>query len=234
MAKCEEEKMTSLLSGKRGVGSFEYNGSTIFVKEHVEAVSHSLSNKRHANCWQKNVICQEIELTEQCFFVFRFKGHSWTNVIARDPSGLDFVTTKETNQINEEILKQEMEKVYSLCLNEEDAYLLSMDLKTRTIFYGVSDTILSLGYRIYENGELLEKFETDEGYEILEWESNIHDDRIDIKAEEWVDQLFRQQDIFEPSINFRRWVGYAMHKPGDKITLSDPKGYLERVDFVAL
>ena len=70
MAKCEEEKMTSLLSDKRGVGSFEYNGRTIFVKENVEAVSHSLSNKRHANCWQKNVICQEIELTEQCFLYF--------------------------------------------------------------------------------------------------------------------------------------------------------------------
>ncbi|MDX2244878.1 MAG: hypothetical protein NW224_29740 [Leptolyngbyaceae cyanobacterium bins.302] len=169
MANHEDENQNESVAEMRGVCTFEYDGTTLFVKADVEAVARSLSEERNASCWQQNVVGQEVELAEQCFFIFRFNQHTWTTVIARDHSVVDFATGKEAKQLSREIFQQKVEQARSLELNEEDARLLSMRLKTRTIYYGVSDTACALSYRIYENGELLEKLETDDGYEILEW-----------------------------------------------------------------
>lgn len=221
----------------RGVCSFEYNGTTVFVKACVEDVARVLSEERNANRWQQNVVDQEVELSEQCFFVFRFNGHTWTNIIARNHLVADLFTSEEAKQLSRETLEQRIQQAQSLELNEEDPRLLSIRLKTRTIYYGVSDAACALGYHVYENGELLEKLETGEGYEITEWQSTIHDageEQVGEDVEGWVDQLFRENDALEPSITFMHWVGYVMHKPGHKITTRDPENSLERADFIAL
>lgn len=237
MTNYKDENQNESVAEMRGVCSFDYNGTTIFVRDNIEAVARSLSGERHASRWQQNVVGQEIELAEQCFFVFQLNGHTWTSIIARDHLCIDLLTNEEARQLSREKFQQRMEQARSLELNEEDARLLSMHLKTRTIYYGISDTACALGYRIYENGELLEKLETDGGYEILEWASTIRDvnaEHIGKNVEEWVDQLFCEHDALEPSMNFMHWVGYVMHRPGHKITPRDPESNFERVDFVAL
>jgi hypothetical protein len=196
------------LAERRGVCSFNYNGTTVFVKADVENVARSLREHRGTYQWHQNIVYREVELSHQCFFIFRFNGHIWTIVIPRNSSG------------------------------NEDARLISLSLQTRSIYYGISDTACALEYSIYENGELLETLETSECYESIEWRSSIHDTNterigIDIGIEEWIDQLFRENDVLEPSMTFVDFVGYIMHKPGDKITIQDPETIIERIDFVS-
>lgn len=237
MTNYEDENQSESFTEMRGVCSFEYNGTTIFVKAKVEDVACSLSEERNANLWQQNIIDQEVELAEQCFFVFRFNGHTWTNIIARDHLVVELLISEEAKQLSRETLQQRIQQARSLELNKDDARLLSMRLKTRAIYYGVSDTARALSYRIYENGELLERLVTGEGYEILEWESTLHDvsaEQIGEDVEGWIEQLFRENDALEPSMSFMYWVGYVMHRSGHKITTSDAENTLERADFVAL
>lgn len=195
------------LAERRGVCFFGYNGTTIFVKADVEDVARSMREHRGTYQWHKNIINREVELSHQCFFIFRLNGHSWTTIIPRNSFG------------------------------NEDARIISLSLQTRSIYYGISDTALALGYSIYENGDLLEELETGECYENIEWRSSIHHTNterigIDIGIGEWVDRLFRENDVFEPSMTFIDFVGYIMHKPGHKGTIRDPDNMIERIDFV--
>jgi hypothetical protein len=196
------------LAELRGVCSFNYNGTTIFVKADVEDAARSLREHRSTYQWHKNIVNREVELSHQCFFVFRFNGHSWTTIIPRNSSG------------------------------NEDARIISLSLKTRSICYAISDTACAVGYSIYENGELLENLETGECYESIEWRSSIYDTNterigVDIGLEEWIDRLFRENDVLEPSMTFVDFIGYIMHKPGDKITIQVPENMIERIDFVS-
>ena len=204
----EYEYERESLSEMRGVCSFSYNGTTIFTRADVEDVARSLSEHRGANRWQQNVVDREVELSHQCFFIFRFNGHSWTTIIARNNVG------------------------------SEDARIISLSLQTRSIYYGISDTACALGYSIYENGDLLEELETGECYENIEWKSSIHNMTteqigVNVHIEEWIEKLFRENDVLEPSMTFEDFVGYIMHKSGHKITIEDPDNMLERIDLVA-
>src|SRR5438105_656350 len=80
------------LSKLRGVASFDYDGSSALVRADVEEVARSFNELRDAKSWQQNVVGQKVELTEQCFFVFRLNGHSWTNIIGRDRLVVDMLT----------------------------------------------------------------------------------------------------------------------------------------------
>jgi hypothetical protein len=194
------------ISEMRSVGSFDYNGSTVFAKGNVEDVSRAIHERDSTSQWQKNIINREIELTNQCFFIFQFSGHVWTNIISRQ------------------------------YLNYDYARFISKSLKTRTIDYRVSDTASALQYRIFENGELLERLKTGECYENIEWKSTIHHvgaEQIG-NIEEWVEKIFIENDALEPSLEFMNLVGYWMHKPGDKITMCDTGRNIERCDLITL
>jgi hypothetical protein len=205
-----EDYQRKSLAEIRGVCSFDYNGRTTFVRASVEDVTRSWSIQQNAKEWHQNIVDREVELTSQCFFIFQFKGHTWTNIIARSSSG---------------------------DIDDPNTRLLSANLKTRAIYYTISDTACALGYTIYENGEVLEQLETGECYENIQWYSNIHGDRkvyIDYGVEAWVDKLFQENDLLEPSMEFMSIVGYWRHKPGDKITIRDSECILERIDFIGL
>ena len=232
----ENSEVSVPLSEMRGVCSFNYNGRTVFVLADVESVASALTEERGASRWEKNVMNREVELARQCFFIFRFRGHIWTNIIGRDTLVLELLMNQSSQKLERDELEERLKENLRIELNEEDARLLSFRLQTKTIFYEISDTACALGYSIYENGNLLERLNTDEGYEITEWNSTIHDitkDEIE-NVEAWVEQLFRDQDALEPSIHFTRWVGYVLHEAGHKVKPTDSNNVFERTDFVAL
>ena len=205
-----EDYQSKSLAEIRGVCSFYYNGCTTFVRASVEDVARSWSIQQNAKEWHQNIVDREVELTSQCFYIFQFKGHTWTNIIARSSSW---------------------------DIDDPDTRLLSANLKTRAIHYMISKTACALGYTIYENGKVLEQLETDECYENIQWHSKIHSSRQayhEYGVEEWVEKLFQENDLLEPSMEFMSIVGYAMHKPGHKITIRDSERVLERVDFIGL
>ena len=197
------------LSELRGVCSFDYNGTTIFIRADVEDVARSISEQRVTNKWQRNIVDLEVELSHQCFFIFQFNGHNWTTIIPRNRS------------------------------IDEDARLISLSLQTRAIYYGISDTACALEYSIYENGELVEKLETGECYKNIEWRSSIHDPDtgrigINVGVEEWIEQLFYENDVLEPSMTFVDFVGYVSYKPGHKIVIKDPGNMFKSIDIVTI
>jgi hypothetical protein len=202
----ELEYERQTISEMRGVCSFDYNGNTVFAKANVEDVSRAIYERHSTSQWQKHIINREIELTDRCLFIFQYSGHVWTNIISRQYSNYDY------------------------------AQFISKSLKTCTIDYEVSDTARALKYCIFENGELLERLNTGECYENIEWESTIHDVETEQigNIEEWVDKIFIENDALEPSLEFMNLVGYWRHKPGDKITMYYTGGNIERCDFITL
>jgi len=199
----------------RGVTSFDYDGAAVFVRADVDAAAGALGGIRRVSQWERNIANREVELAHQCFFVLRLSGHTWTCIYGRDG---DRGSGDSRHR----------------ALDEEDARLLSARLGTRGIYYVVSDTACALGYWIYDNGRLVERLETGEAYEIGEWMSELHEEVPDGDTEEWIDRLFREQDALEPGISFTHFAGYILHEPGHKITVRDPDGICERLDFLAV
>jgi antitoxin component YwqK of YwqJK toxin-antitoxin module len=127
---------------------------------------------------------------------------------------------------------------------DEDMHEIEHQVDESEIEYGVNGSELeyerksvsALQYRIFENGKLLERLNTGECYENIEWESTIHHVEAEQigNIEEWVEKIFIENDALEPSIEFMNLVGYWMHKPGDKITMYYTGGNIERCDFITL
>ena len=227
------------LSAMRGVATFEYNGKSVFVKADVESVSAALARHRMASQRRTDIAMQPVELTHQCFFVFRLAGHTWTQIIGRD-SYLEEGANPFTGGFDLEKLKAAM----AAHVNEDDAKALSIELGTTALYYFVGDTSYAVGYSLFEKGELIEKLnagdtfneEGDDLEPMCDWHSNTGAaGPADADAAmPWAEALFHRLDAFEPGISFKMLVGYVMHKPGDEVTIGNERGELERIDFVAL
>ena len=229
------------LRSTRGVASFEYNGKSIFVEADVDAVSDALAKHREALRRETDVADRAVELTKQCFFVFRFAGHTWTQIIGRDswfePGGAEQMLAGGS-------YLEELKAAMAVHLNEEDAKALSNELGARVLYYHVSDTAYGLAYSLFADGQIVEKLITgdtcddegeDEGLKGEWYSASGESGPADVHAAmPWAEALFERLDAFEPGLNFTLWVGYIQHKPGDKVTIPNKGGELERVDFVAL
>ncbi|RUR85701.1 hypothetical protein ACF3DV_24915 [Chlorogloeopsis fritschii PCC 9212] len=226
--------MTESITDLRGVGSFNYNGTTVLCRSDVYSVAHVISDMRGAKTWRRNVVGQKIELTDQCFIIFRLRSHQWTQVIGRDRAAFNLL--RSSNLDTEQTVKKMREAEQSIHLNEDDAEILSGLLDTYSIFYQVSDTANALRYKLYFNGKLLEKFKADDWYDVPELESYFRTVNIDNIGDvrEWVDRFFKEQNVYIPGWKFTDFAGYFCHKPGDKILIEDPDRDFERLDFINL
>jgi hypothetical protein len=233
-----EPQNESSVQNRRGVNSFEYNGRSIFVKADVDKVSAALAKHRGTSQRKTNIADRPVTLAKQCFFVFRFAGHTWTQIIGRD--SLDDVNPFMGAKFDLEKLKASA----ATLLNEGDAKAISSELGTTALYYFVGDTAYGIGYTLYDDGELVEKLEAgetlDEAGEDLgdkcEWQSatGASGPADAYAAMPWVDALFKRLDAFEPGIFFGMLVGYFGHKPGEKVTISNKQGQFERIDFVSV
>jgi hypothetical protein len=223
------------LEDLRGTVTFEYNGVTVLVKSDVESVARCLSNIREASKCEIDVLGKQIKLTEQCFFIFCFHGHQWTHILGRDRIQWEISDDKFRKKLSKSLLKR-MEKGERLELNQADARFLSQNLQTQAIYYDISDTACALSYCLYNDGEVVERLETGDGYEITNWQSIIHNiDASEIEdIEEWVDRFFQNQDALEPGLNFNHMVGYFMHRSGDKVKIENLDNNIDRLAFVAI
>ncbi len=220
-----------------GIPSFDYNGKTILCLSDVESVSHALSINRKTLFWKKNIIDREIELTGQCFFVFRLNGYKWTHIIARDCYFEDsIVSVSEGFNVERKNIQEEIENAQKIELNKSDAIYISKVLDTRTIFYKISDTVSMLSFSLYDRGNLLQQFNSIEGYVLNHFISNLPEYTIDKLKDvrELANQMFERLNALEIGWNFTHMVGYIMHEPGHKIIKRDPDRIFERIDFLSL
>ena len=226
------------LATARGAASFDYNGASVFVRADVDAVSAALAKHRSAAGCETDIAGKEVELAKQCFFVFRFAGHQWTQIIGRD-SYTDSANPFMAGSFDPETLKAQM----ATHLNESDAAKISEAWVPPPLYYAISDTAAALNYTLFEKGQQIEHLEEGETYDeegdsedVLKFSSTSGKAGPKDSGEvyDWVENLFKQLDCFEPGVAFTHFVGYVMHKPGEKVTINNDKDELERLDFVTL
>src|SRR5215470_7729298 len=122
----------------RGSWTTDYNNSLTLIYAPIDHVVDALADRTER--WEKGVLGRDIVIGEQGGgFVFQLCGHTWTEAVL-------------------EQFKPIRRFVWSL---PEQA--LSQRLNTRMISYSASDTSGYIGYRLYENGEVLEDLSALEG-----------------------------------------------------------------------
>ncbi|MBO0758419.1 MAG: hypothetical protein J2P54_21420 [Bradyrhizobiaceae bacterium] len=205
----------------RGWWTTDYNNSLTLIGAPLDDVITALADRTER--WERDVLGQDIVLGEQGgAFVFRLRGHSWTEVV--------------------------LGRFGSIWPLPEQS--LSARLNTRVISYSVSDTSCYIGYRLYENGELLEELS------VLEGGPNIFSSRLrDLKRDDvmnvydFTSEFLVDQDAFDPGIDFAYFLGrWRWHLPaGDRHRIVNP-GFtfmmpdgpvvsvppIERIDYLAL
>ena len=207
---------------RRGFETIDYNNSCVLIRASIDEVGNALADR--AERWEQNVLGKEIVVDKEGAFIFRLRGHSWTEVVIEP--------------FPPETWEQE----------------LSSRLATSVISYAVSDTTGSIGYRLYEKGELLEQLDaTDNGSGGADSDTRFSSRLRSLKRGDMKDiwrfteKFLVDQDAFEPGINFTYFLGRKSYRPGDRIMVVNP-GFtlvtgqqsvvstppIERVDYLAL
>lgn len=177
--------------------------------------------------WERDVLGREVVLTYNSALVFGLREHAWT-ILVHAPSSFLW-----------------------------DERAMSDLLKVRVISYAVSDTTASVGYALYEKGELLEQFDAVEGDsgrpdDSSRFTSSLRALKLEDIGNIWefTHQFLVDQDVLEPGINFEYFLspspslplgrgatarahivnpGFSMIMPGGTRTAPDVPP-IERVD----
>ncbi|MEA5601677.1 hypothetical protein [Nostoc sp. UHCC 0252] len=114
--------------------------------------------------WEQDIHEQNIQ--NPGLLVFQFRGHSWTGI-------LDVSMTDKYTYVTTDTFDDSHNFVTCSWDWELQAQSISQQLHTRTIYYWVDDSGLTIGYVYWENGELMERLEFDEAI----WQDN-HDEAL--------------------------------------------------------
>ena len=217
---------------QRGVASFDYNGSAVWVKAGVAETAAALARLRGGRV-EPDVEGQEVTLTAQCWVVLRLRGHEWTEVIGRDHAVTDAFGElfEHGNVPDNATVRRRVEAARKVDTSEDDAAALSTALGTLALYYGVSDTAGALSYSLYDRGELVQHLSTGEGYEVEAFTSK-RGAKEPQDVERHVDALFRELGAYELGDAFMHLVGHVMHEPGQRVRFRGEPGMFERIDFV--
>ncbi len=221
----EDEDEELSMTQQRGVVSFDGNDMMALVKAPVGEAAAAFKQHCGAEIWQQDVYGQEVEYTNRCYIVFRFRGHPWT--VIRD----QFIHLMDGRYVG-----------------KDDAQAVSAALGVPAIYFANSDTAGSLSYRYYESGRQLEWLEAGEDFgeefgegdedeldeeALVRFGSELREvDPAEIDPFDFVDAFLRGHDAFVPS-----WGGGWGAKAGEKHRLEiggiEPEDF-ERMDFVAV
>jgi|RhiMethySRZTD1v2_1073278.scaffolds.fasta_scaffold107081_2 hypothetical protein len=192
---------------RRGVATIDYNNSLLLIRAPIDDVARALADRTER--WQRDVVGREIVLGEFGAFVFRLQGHGWTVVVPE--------------------VRPELQGWALLTGISEQTRTLSGFLKTRAIYYWVGDTSGTVGYELYEDGELLEQLSATEGGDSNDtFSSQLRDlKRRDIRnIWRFTEQFLVDQDAFEPGISFRYFIDHTEYRlrqetpqPGDRVRI---------------
>jgi len=222
---------------RRGVETIDYNNNLLLIRAPVDDVAQALADRTER--WERDVVGREIVLGQFGAFVFRLRGHAWTVVIPE--------------------FRTELQGWALLIGISEQTRALSSLLRTRAIYYWVGNTSATVGYELYENGELLEKLIATEGGSPDDtFSSRLRNLKRQDIGNIWrfTDRFLVEQDAFEPGISFEYFIDQTeyrrrreRYRPGDRVRIVNdgfsmwmPDGSrstpsippIERVDYLVL
>jgi hypothetical protein len=185
---------------RRGLLTTDYNNYLVFVRAPIDDLARAVADRTER--WERDVLGQDVILSQNSAFVFRLRSHNWT-IVAPEP--------------------------FTAALDEQ---LSSRGFNARVISYGVSDTTGSIAYSLYENGELLEQFNATEGDHGRPDSSSSFTSRLRaLKLEKipniwaFTQQFLVEQDVLEPGVDFgyflRPFPGWPF-RGGETVRVANP------------
>jgi hypothetical protein len=206
---------------RRGAYTTDYNNTVALIRALVDEVARALAGQ--TGRWDQDVLGKEIIVGEEGAFIFRLRGHVWTEAVA-EPwiAGLEQALSGRlaTRVISYTVSDTVGAIGYSLFERGE----LLEEFVATDIGSGraSSDTTFSSRLRSPKQNEI---------------------DNIWRFAEEFL----IAQDAFEPGIEFRHFFGRQSYRPGERLKVVNPGLIragrneqavslppIERVDYVAL
>ena len=205
---------------RRGTYTTDYNNTVALIRASVEEVARSLAGQ--TGRWDQDVLGKEIIVSEESAFIFRLRGHPWTEVVAEPwKAGLEqgLASRLATRVISYTV--SDTTGVVGYSLYERGELLEEFAATDSGSGRAGSDTEFSSRLRSAKPEEI---------------------DNIWRFAEEFL----IAQDAFEPGIEFRHFFGPQRHRPGERVKVLNPglaraggsEGTslppIERVDYVEL
>lgn len=192
----------------RGLRLLDQICLVLLVRSSVEEVAGAMAED--AAAWERDVLGREVVVRPESFLVFRLRGHAWSVVLQSPWTGSGYGK-----------IGYEWERV------------LSRRIRAPMIEYGTSDTCGTIGYTLFEDGEIVEDFFAEdhgsrpapEGSRFSSTRRSVKLDRIE-NIFEFVEQFFLDQDAFEPGIEFAYFFGNDLPRLGEPAVIENP-GFVE-------
>ena len=162
----------------RGVWWPDTNRDMCLVKASVDEVGQALAGIGYS--WRQDVLGKKVIIVDGALIVYRIRGHWWSCIVSES-----FIVGNVLHKADEK----------DLCS------VLSAQLGTTTIHYGVGKTAGVRYYSLYQNGKEMELF-TD-----LEGEMHFTSKRRKIRGKvadsrQFTDKFLRSQDALDSGISF--------------------------------
>jgi hypothetical protein len=217
----EAERPEEPWENRRGAYTTDYNNTVALIRASVDEVARALAGQ--TGRWDQDVLDKEIVVSEEGAFIFRLRGHVWTEVVAEPwQGGLEqALSSRLATRVISYTVNDTMGAIgYSLY--ERGELLEELDATDNGSGRASSDTKFSSRLRSPKQNEI---------------------DNIWRFAEEFL----IAQDAFEPGIEFRHFFGRQSYHPGERLKVVNPGLVragrneqavslppIERVDYVAL
>src|SRR5258708_5223063 len=91
-SKARDEWVNRRWDRERGIWLIDYNNCLALVRAPVEDVCQSLEDRTAR--WERDVLGGEVVVAEEALFVFRVRGHAWTEVLHNHWHGCPYVFTE--------------------------------------------------------------------------------------------------------------------------------------------
>jgi hypothetical protein len=205
---------------RRGTYTTDYNNTVALIRASVDEVARFLAGQ--TGRWDRDVLGKEIIVSEEGAFIFRLRGHVWTEVIAEPwRAGLE---QRLSSRLGTRVISYTVSDTtgaIGYSLYERGDLLEEFAATDNGSGRASSDTEFSSRLRSPKQEEI---------------------DNIWRFAEEFL----IAQDAFEPGIEFRHFFGRQRYRPGERVKVLNPglvrtggsEGSslppIERVDYVEL
>jgi hypothetical protein len=207
---------------RRGTYTTDYNNTLALIRASVEEVARALAGQ--TGRWDQDVLDKEIVAGEEGAFIFRLRGHVWTEVVAEPwKAGLE-------------------QALSSRLATRVIGYTVSDTVGA------IGYSLYERGEMLEEFAA------TDSGSGRASSSDTVFSSRLRSPKQDEIDNMWRfadefliAQDAYEPGIEFRHFFGRQRYRPGERLKAVNPGLVragpseqavslppIERVDYVAL
>jgi hypothetical protein len=206
---------------RRGAYTTDYNNTLALIRASVDEVARDLAAQ--AGRWDQHVLGREVVVGEEGAFIFRLRGHAWTEAVAEPwKAGLEQALSSHlATRVISYTVSDTMGAIgYSLY--ERGELLEELAATDDGSGRAGGDTVFSSRLRSPQQGEI---------------ENIWH----------FAEEFLISQDAYEPGIEYRHFFGRQSYRPGERLKVLNPglvrtgrSGQaaslppIERVDYVAL